>query len=572
MQSYLILFSVGPVQRFIAQARKTQDLYAGSRLLSELINQAQNAIENAAPGAEHIFPLKDAKSKPNKTMGAIVKVAAIDEVMELVEKTVRQWWLLQAKKLWENRAKDNKSIHPYFEAQIQKHLEVYWVALELQTDYSNYKSVYKQLDPLLGAVKALRPFEQLVEDPGPKCHLNGEYNAIIYSNHIKDGYNHLIEEKEGLCAVSFLKRFYELDKFPSTAEIALMATKKELRGQFNLYKDQCISWGIGEEKFDHQLYFEENINERYFKKNKLDKAIPNLSKIREGLLKISKKGLKLSKYYAILVFDVDKMGKTLSGEFLPKDQDLMAFHKKISSLLTGFAETAKAYVHENEIRPEERKGYGSVIYAGGDDFLGFINLNYILEVLAYLRKVFKETVANRLELIENGKKKELSFSAGIAIAHYKQPLSEVLQAARAAEEAAKDAGRNAFCIQAMKHSGDTIKATFSFDDQLQSITLLQELIHYFNTETISNTFMYSLKQEFGLLVPESGELPQVKILSSEMKRLIQRSVKDKEKQKPVMDCAEKLVDLFRIKKDFSMLLSTLQITDFIARQINEIEN
>ncbi len=572
MQSYLILFTVGPVQRFIAQARKTQDLYAGSRLLSELINQAQSAIEELAPGAEHIFPLKDAKSKPNKTMGAIVKVAAIDDLMESVEKTVRDWWLLEAKKLWAKKAKDKDNLHKYFESQIQKHLEVYWVALELQTDYSNYRSVYKQLDPLLGAVKALRPFEQLAEEAGPKCHLNGEYNAIICSKQIEESYNHLIEEKEGLCAVSFLKRFYELDKFPSTAEIALMATKKELRGQFNSYKDQCISWGVGEEKFDHQLYFEENINEHYFKKHKLDNAIPNLSKIRERLLKIGREGLKLSKYYAILLFDVDKMGKTLSGEFLSEGQDLMAFHKKISRLLTDFAETAKAYVHENEIRPEERKGYGSVVYAGGDDFLGFINLNYVLEVLAHLRKVFKETVADQLELKEDGKKKELTFSAGVAIAHYKQPLSEVLQAARAAEEAAKDAGRNAFCIQAMKHSGDTIKATFSFENELQSISLLQELIRYFNTETISNTFMYALKQEFGLLVPESGELPQVKILKSEIKRLLERSVKEKEKQKSVMDCADKLVDLFRIKKDFNMMLSTLQITDFIARQINKIEN
>lgn len=34
--SYLFLFTIGPVQSFIAQARKTRDLYAGSKILGGL--------------------------------------------------------------------------------------------------------------------------------------------------------------------------------------------------------------------------------------------------------------------------------------------------------------------------------------------------------------------------------------------------------------------------------------------------------------------------------------------------------------------------------------------------------
>ncbi|NTW88345.1 MAG: hypothetical protein HGB26_04300 [Desulfobulbaceae bacterium] len=34
-QQYLFLFTIGPVQSFIAQARKTRDLYAGSAILLE---------------------------------------------------------------------------------------------------------------------------------------------------------------------------------------------------------------------------------------------------------------------------------------------------------------------------------------------------------------------------------------------------------------------------------------------------------------------------------------------------------------------------------------------------------
>ncbi|NPA53826.1 MAG: hypothetical protein GXO21_04085 [Aquificae bacterium] len=37
---YLFIFTITPVQSFIAQARKTRDLHAGSRILSELIKKA----------------------------------------------------------------------------------------------------------------------------------------------------------------------------------------------------------------------------------------------------------------------------------------------------------------------------------------------------------------------------------------------------------------------------------------------------------------------------------------------------------------------------------------------------
>ncbi len=39
-KQYLFLFTIGPVQSFIAQARKTRDLYAGSAILGEIIDAA----------------------------------------------------------------------------------------------------------------------------------------------------------------------------------------------------------------------------------------------------------------------------------------------------------------------------------------------------------------------------------------------------------------------------------------------------------------------------------------------------------------------------------------------------
>ncbi len=59
--SALLLFQIGPVQEFIAQARSTRDLWSGSYLLSWMIAHAAKEIAEAAGGPESlIFPaLKD---------------------------------------------------------------------------------------------------------------------------------------------------------------------------------------------------------------------------------------------------------------------------------------------------------------------------------------------------------------------------------------------------------------------------------------------------------------------------------------------------------------------------------
>ena len=42
--TFLFIATIGPVQPFIASARRTRDLYVGSTLLSELSKAAANAI------------------------------------------------------------------------------------------------------------------------------------------------------------------------------------------------------------------------------------------------------------------------------------------------------------------------------------------------------------------------------------------------------------------------------------------------------------------------------------------------------------------------------------------------
>ncbi len=56
MTAHLLALSVGPVQEFIAAARRTRDLWFGSFLLSELSKAAARAISQKGGRQSLIFP------------------------------------------------------------------------------------------------------------------------------------------------------------------------------------------------------------------------------------------------------------------------------------------------------------------------------------------------------------------------------------------------------------------------------------------------------------------------------------------------------------------------------------
>src|SRR5712691_6883822 len=57
MTTYLLSVSIGPVQEFIAAARRTRDLWFGSYVLSELSKAAANAVARAGGGIQSlVFP------------------------------------------------------------------------------------------------------------------------------------------------------------------------------------------------------------------------------------------------------------------------------------------------------------------------------------------------------------------------------------------------------------------------------------------------------------------------------------------------------------------------------------
>ena len=622
-KQHLFLFSIGPVQSFIAQARKTQDLYAGSKILSEL---AKEGLTAANP-KEFIFPNSTSnESVPNRFLCLIdnedPKQLGID-----VEQAVQKHWK-------DVIAKDLMAYYSYkgVEEQIEKHLDINWAFVEIPSDTEGgYKTAYEKIERLLGAVKNARSFKQFnyqldnngdiaLGEKGRKCSLDGERNVKFYrrtekEQDAKEGkrrneneqsvyenklfsnngevkvidntdestfYFSKLQAGEGLSAVSMAKRLFKVKNrvkdFDSTADIALKHTLIQL-DKYEEGKNILNAFNIIGDKMNAQLYYEENHTEQYYKKQGINigclQALKNKQKELKDFAK--SKGLELTKYYAIIDFDGDNMGKWLSGDNINNPEtNLKEFHQKLSCKLAAFATKAQGIVDK----------YGQTVYAGGDDFLGFVNLNYLFKAMQELRNAFAKDVNDSLHTELGYLKEKLSFSAGVCIAHYKEPLSMVLAKAADAQKTAKadkKGERNAFCIVASKHSGENHEAYFNWGTDCENVGHWDYIVKQLITEnSFSNTFIKSLNIEFARLVNNKGELLVAdNILKDEVERLTYRSCMfkrdfdkgetsddfKKQKKKAAKDLTTNVMALLKVN-NFNNLINALNICDFMHRLLS----
>ena len=186
---YLFLFSVGPVQSFIAQARKTQDLYAGSRILSELIKTGIKAVKS-----KHtiIFPFTNdfekVESLPNRFVALIENEPNLRGFGKTVENSVRQKWNEIAQKVFNEVIQKNIQAQQStlidfngINQQIEQHLEINWLFEELT---ENYSESFKNIERNFGAIKNVRSFQQFdyngLGESGRKCSVDGFRNVKFY--------------------------------------------------------------------------------------------------------------------------------------------------------------------------------------------------------------------------------------------------------------------------------------------------------------------------------------------------------------------------------------------------------
>src|SRR2546421_7004298 len=97
----MLLFSLGPVQSFIAQARKTRDLWLGSFLLSVLMEAGMKGIEEKAL----VFPTdptikKNIPDLPNKYIAIFDTLEQAHKRATQSETNIEQCWKRICDDVW----------------------------------------------------------------------------------------------------------------------------------------------------------------------------------------------------------------------------------------------------------------------------------------------------------------------------------------------------------------------------------------------------------------------------------------------------------------------------------------
>lgn len=477
VMAYLFLCSIGPVQEFIVNARRSRDLWYGSWMLSELAKAVAKKIANSGGTLVFPKPVNPGDLDPKSNFNSPNRFSAVfDEFDYQLANSFKQAAKERLFELWndslvhiQDQAKlQNVSLTDLFtdstipKQQIEDLLEFYWVAVPFEE--IDYPKARDQAEALLAARKNTRDFDIADGSDSPKSSLDGIRESVIPEKFYNKSYNptqklyklYRARGAERLSGVDLLKRLGRLGdepNFASTSDVAaapLMSTLSpgEQKNLIKDLKDLLINEGILPEEISENasLIFESRFRE-YLGENANQKVI--LENHRK-LIKQAFNGSTPYPYYSILIADGDNMGAVINQ--LPDIQS----HSLLSQKLSQFAADLPQQIN--------RKFSGTCIYAGGEDILAYLPLHTALEFSSAINKNFKNALPTTL-------------SGGLVIAHHLTPLNEVMQLAREAEKASKKTvSKNALTVVLSKRSGTETVITDNWEQLTDRLILLKDWI------------------------------------------------------------------------------------------------
>lgn len=472
---YLLSISVGPVQDFIAAARRTADLYAGSQMLQEICQEVAQALDKQ--GAKLIFPSSANADGANKILAEVegdpkglteeCKKAAQEKLLKTWDDVLSKLPSAQREQIKEERTKE----------QLETFLEFYAAWVPLGNGYPNAR---KTVERLLAGRKALREFAptQQGDDGVPKSPLDPSRATVIKLPKDEKGRTILkipevftedqklrFNRTEFLDAISLLKRVRGAQdlsgKVPQTRTLAQMATDLAVRNADNIEDD-------------------------------LDDSKPPVD----------------PPYFAILVADGDKM-----GEFIDNLKSIEE-HRDFSTKLGQFAQTVESKIEQivyGQTRILNPYPYKFCVYSGGDDVLAFLPVGKAINCAKALAEKFEKEVG-------------CSLSVGVAIVHYHEPLSMSLEAARKAEKAAKnksapkDQQGNRLAVALHTRGGAPVMVVRSWEELKDPSPDWEELIKAYRAGSVSRGLAYELRE----LAREWQDDMGAQYLQAEAERILKR--------------------------------------------------
>jgi len=525
MSESVLIFTFSPIQSFIREARRTTDLYAGSRMLAELAAAALEAIA-AADGAV-VYPVATRSGEQPDTPNKLVAIVPRERAMDIGRAAEEA---LQCR--WSQIAEDARSNmlayglpgggDAVWEAIWQRQTapgylwQCFWAASEIGSD--GYKQAYERASRALDAVKRSRLFPA-AEERGTKDSLSGQREALHRRKEKARDYWRQVSRlrrvtgamlrrdgRERLDAIGAIKRFWpQRQSFPSTSSIACMpfleAARKRAPAQLEAYRSalaRSLGRWLYEPRanpgwpYDGDLLFEETLTaERLEASYRAKVEAAMLAPAREALKKLYKAvGSRPSPYYAVIVCDGDSMGERIS-KLLEEDYPQEA-HRQFGQKLSEYS---------RQVKDAEGRDYARVVYNGGDDVLALTPACAAISFAHELAQMFHRITG-------------ATASAGIALAHHLSPLDAVLAQARRAEREAKNVdGKDAVCVTLMRRGGEHTTARGRWASVVDPLT---EVLGYLAEGRLSSRFPYDVAST-AYSIPEPGPM-----LQAELKRILAR--------------------------------------------------
>ncbi len=535
MSNKTLHFSMGPVQGFIAESRRTRDLLSSSFLLSYLAGCAMAYVMEH--GGKIVFPKVDDDlliqairqkgkvqekpfigSLPNRFKASV----PADFDPRKCEQAVRDAWKKIADAVWEltvakvrHQGRNTKDI---WDRQVENWWEMTWVFAE-EPSVLDYRKYWRSHIPS--------------DEPGDKCtlvprlqELSGYVRALEKDQNkfwrkLRDllGKKHSLDldEKERLSAIGMIKRFFphvakeaigwswddEAIHFPSVKYIAahpgMIRALEKCPKMAEAYGVKAIESGIYSVPLKEHFPFlqakaKENdantfisLDAGAFYPNDLETLIKS-EEVRKNLQKklndlIKKMGQPFSRYYALLLMDGDRLGNLL------KDRD----QGKVSDALSVFCNGL-----ENHIRDHYE---GVTIYAGGDDVMAMFPMDRALAAAVDLSRRYKKSFNEVFhEVIQ-----EATSSAAILFAHCKVPLRDVLnEGHRLLDDIAKaKTGRDSLAMGVWTSSGMSVTWSAPWDTIIKEKETnrtvfgeIENLIKEREETLLSNSFLYKLQSVY----------------------------------------------------------------------------
>ncbi|MFK3861863.1 type III-B CRISPR-associated protein Cas10/Cmr2 [Pseudoalteromonas rhizosphaerae] len=543
---YLVAISIGPVQSLIEAGRRSQDLWCGSWLLSEVsravalnLHKAQKdclifpSPENADKGLK---PQDPDSSDPDivieaniaNVIRAVIQADNAEQVRRIVDdaKQAATQRLDDIIDTVKNKLSELNIDDARFDKQKDGILETYgaWVKLEP----NKYGDASERLGKLFAARKQTKDFMPIQDMASGlfKSTLDGANNTLTNDVRSKEHQHKLrLTQREELDILGLLKRntgqFEQFTPFSRVVtEPWLASLSVEQLNTLQSYYQPFVKAGVattvkGNEAayqafpYDGEYLFASRVEQE----KELDKTIKdNLLQYLSDLYK--EKGAPVA-YGVLLKADGDRMGELLSEA--KETADSIAISKALHQFAT-------------DVRSVVCKHGGHAIYTGGDDVLAFVPLNTALVCAQELAERFESTMSTVIEHLKLSVANTPTLSVGLAIGHFVQPMRQLRHRAIQAEKLAKGNGlanpRNALAIQLGIRSGYEIEWRCRWDDE-RTITALNEFVAGFSKGLLPTRIMQdvlAMAQSLNWTTNQDVDADLAKgIRLSEMERMLVRA-------------------------------------------------